>query len=404
MLLRGWEVVVMKKHYLVLGAGGMGFEIAYDLLKKRTTKNVHVIDADEGRLEDFEFDIGKLVGDDMRLTTEVADATDKTYLAKIARDSNVIFSTLPYFLNMPVTEVAIEQGKILCDLGGNPDITNQQHELDEKAAYHKARIFPACGIAPGAASIVAMDGINRCGGPENTDFMHVYSGGLPVNPQGILNYKEVFYIEGWFNEIRGECEVVEDFKLKLAEPMSDLEYIEFPEPYGGLQAVHNSGGIGRTAMNLEGRTRDVWYKTLRYPGHWEIMKSLNDLGFLDKEKLACGVSPAEVSEELISRHIRYESEDVMLLRWNLGAIPKDGMQKLVQYNVIQNAHRPTGRTAMQIMTSDSTTAVGLIAESGAIERYGVISQDEVPPKKFLRQWSMRGINWWRREEMVRVRE
>ena len=33
----------MMKRYIVLGAGETGFEMAYDLLSRKTTKKVHVV-------------------------------------------------------------------------------------------------------------------------------------------------------------------------------------------------------------------------------------------------------------------------------------------------------------------------------------------------------------------------
>ncbi|MFC1741391.1 saccharopine dehydrogenase family protein [Nanoarchaeota archaeon] len=391
----------MQKHYLILGAGETGFEMAYDLLSRKTTRKVHVMDTNKELVTDLEKRLSSIGIADARLSTEKADARDVKYLRKKAEDASVIFSCLPYFCNLYVTEVAIEQGKIMCDLGGNNTIVDHQFEMDEEAAYNKARIFPACGIAPGAASIVAMDGITRMGGPDNVDSVHVYCGGLPTEPQGILNYKEVFSIEGLFNELREPCEVIYEFGLKYVAPMTGIERVELYEPFNCLQAAHTSGGLGRTINNFEGKIREMWYKTLRYNGHWEIMKSLFDLGYLSKEKQGCVASPAEISKELIGRDIRYESDDVILARWVINGIPKDGKQKIIQYDLINFGDQRNGRSAMQVMTSDSASAVGLIAESGKIPRYGVISQDEVPTKSFLKQWTRRRIWCQRRETNIK---
>ncbi|MBW2971537.1 saccharopine dehydrogenase NADP-binding domain-containing protein [Candidatus Woesearchaeota archaeon] len=388
----------MRHSYLVPGGAGlMGAEVARYLMSRKATKRVHIIDTEKDLIDDLERRLSEEGLNDTRLTTEVADATDLKYMRKKVEDSGVTFSCLPYFMNLPLTELVIDRGKIMCDLGGNPGVTNAQHALDAKARYHKSIIVVPCGIAPGASEAVAMDGVNRLGGPENVDYIRLYGGGLPVNPQGILQYKQLFYIEGWFNEIRGDCEVLENYELKTDQPpMTGIETIDFPG-VGLLEGAHNSGGIGRLAHNLQGRVREVWYKTLRFPGHWQMMKNLLDLGFLEQKELACGVSPSKMSEELIAKHIRYESNDMMLLRCDIGSKPKDNKQKVITYYLAQLGDMEKGITSMEVATSDSMVIAGLLAEQGHT-RYGVVSPGEQPPDKFLRYWSRRGMNWWREEK------
>ena len=95
-------------------------------------------------------------------------------------------SAVPYFFNLDLTRACIESKTHMVDMGGNTDIVFQQRELSDKARSAGVTVLPDCGVAPGMANILAVDGINRL---ERADSVKIRVGGLPQEPKGALNYQ-----------------------------------------------------------------------------------------------------------------------------------------------------------------------------------------------------------------------
>ena len=69
----------------------------------------------------------------------------------------------------------------------------------------------------------------------------------------------------------------------MVQPMQDQERLTIDGVE--YEAFNTSGGLGTLAISLLGKVRNVNYKTIRYPGHCELMKFLlQDLGMRDHQK------------------------------------------------------------------------------------------------------------------------
>lgn len=389
----------MQYSYVVPGgAGYQGTELVRDLLftkkgQRHDTKMVAVVDSRQDALDCLEAKMH-----DPRLKTINEDASDMGFMSGFIEGADVIFSCLPdYDYNLALTRLAVDKGKHLVELGGNNDLVAEQKKLHKAAKKSGSRIIYGAGIAPGAITLVGQHCIDELGGPKGIAYLHMYCGGLPTEPQGILNYKEVFSKKGWFNEIREPCDILRDGKCVTVSPMTEMEQQEFYQPFGNLEAVHTSGGVSSLIERYEGKINEIYYKTLRYPGHWAIMKALNDLGYLRDDVFVRGVSASEISERVLHGHINYRSNDVILARWVAGTGYRSGRSVELEYNLIILGKPEENRTAMQIATADSASIVGQMAAKGIIEDTGVIDHEQIPARKFLRQWMMHGIRLVRQE-------
>jgi lysine 6-dehydrogenase len=107
---------------------------------------------------------------------------------------------------------------------------------------------------------------------------------LPQHPQPPLDYQLVFAVEGLINEYVERCIVVRDGVKLSVEPLTEIEALEFPEPFGTLEAFHTSGGLSTLPRTFAGKVRDMDYKTIRYPGHGAKMRALYELGLFSTER------------------------------------------------------------------------------------------------------------------------
>ena len=91
----------------------------------------------------------------------------------------------------------------------------------------------------------------------------------------------------------------------------------FPEPFAALEAFNTSGGLSILPRLLEGKVAELDYKTIRYPGHCEKMRTLLDLGFASHEPIMVGNSvrtSRELFTELLRRKLDTGGPDVVLAR------------------------------------------------------------------------------------------
>ncbi|HEY9733119.1 MAG TPA: saccharopine dehydrogenase C-terminal domain-containing protein, partial [Drouetiella sp.] len=110
--------------------------------------------------------------------------------------------------------------------------------------------------------------------------MRIRVGGLPVDPEGPLKYAQFFAMDGLINEYVEDCTVIRDGKEFQVPSLTDIEEIEFPKPFGKLEAFNTSGGISTLPKTYAGKIQHMDYKTIRYKGHCEQMFLLKHLGLM----------------------------------------------------------------------------------------------------------------------------
>ena len=208
------------------------------------------------------------------------DVTDPEVLAEALAATEAVVSCLPYRFNREVAEAAAAAGVHYFDL--SEDVTSA-HRVAELAAGSNMVLMPACGLAPGLIAIV---GAALANGFERLESLELKVGALPRNPSGLLGYAFNWSPEGVVNEYLNDCEVIRDGRLKVIPSMSDLETVWI----GGtqLEAFSTSGGLGTMCDTYQGRLDRLDYKTLRYPGHCQLMRFFFDELHLRQDRALAG--------------------------------------------------------------------------------------------------------------------
>ncbi|MDX1566201.1 MAG: saccharopine dehydrogenase C-terminal domain-containing protein [Longimicrobiales bacterium] len=386
---------------LILGAGAQGCAVAFDLCRRSEISSVTLTDVDIDPLPAF---LDPFRGE--RLSVRTLDARDEDALADAMEGMAVVASALPHQFNLTAARLAVQAGAHFCDLGGETAIVEEQRELDEAAREAGVSVIPDCGLAPGLVNVLAQAGIHAL---DETEAVRIWVGGIPRHPKPPLNYGVVFSLEGVLNNYTTDALVLEEGELKRVPALSGVETLEFPEPAGELEGFYTGGGISTLPLRYEGRIRTMSYKTLRYPGHADVMRAIRDLGLLDAEAVEVRTAGGEESEsgspetarivprdvfvELVGPRLRDPSQkDLVAARVSVQGT-KDGMEKTIRWDLMDHYDDELGMTAMMRVTGFSLAITALMQLDGRIDATGVRTPDEcVPVDPYLGALAERGVH------------
>jgi lysine 6-dehydrogenase len=359
---------------LVLGAGLQGSACAWSLLRRREVARVTLADSHGGdRLPAFLSSAA-----DERLRPEVLDARDEAAALALMRGHDAVLCALPYYLNEPMTRLALEAGCHFADLGGNTEIVQRQERLDGDAAAKGLSVIPDCGLAPGLVNILAAEGIRRL---DRAESVRIWVGGLPQHPEPPLNYQIVYSLEGALDYYTTPSWVIREGRLLQVPALSEVEVVEFPEPVGTLEAFHTGGGISTMPFRWAGKIRTMEYKTLRYPGHAAIMGPIRDLGLLDPDPIEVKgqrVAPRDVFIATVTPRLRRpDARDLVAVRVTVAG-EKGGTPAGTTFEVIDYFDAGTGISAMMRTTGFSLSLTGQLQVAGRTAT-GVKTPDQAMP-------------------------
>jgi lysine 6-dehydrogenase len=373
---------------LVLGAGLQGSACAYDLLQNAAVEKVTVADKNIDNLPPF---LERYRGDP-RLELVRFDARDENAVLRLMEGKQACMNALPYYFNLEMARLAVRAGVHYSDLGGNTEIVFNQLELDAEARERGISVIPDCGLAPGMVNILAAAGIEELDEPET---VKIRVGGLPQHPEPPLNYQIVYSIEGVLDYYTTLSWVLRNGEPTQVEALTEIEHLEFPEPVGTLEAFHTAGGLSTMPWTYKGKLRSMEYKTLRYPGHAQIMKAIRDLGLLGLDPVRVGeqeVVPREAFIAVVEPKLRKPGgRDLVALRVEVEG-RKGGRPHRIVYDLLDYYDEATGISAMERTTGFSLSITGQMQVRGQITRKGACTPDQcVPAGIYIEELDRRGI-------------
>src|SRR5581483_11373060 len=258
---------------LVIGSGMMGSAAAYDMAKQADVEAVTLADSETKRAQDVAARVNRITGS-RKVRAITIDASNSKAASKMMRGHDAALSAVPYFLNLGLAKAAIEARCHFADLGGNNTVVRQELALSRKAEQCGVAIAPDCGLSPGMASILGGELVRRLGG--RADALKLYVGGLPEKPMPPFHYQLVFSVEGLINEYVEPARILRKGKLVTIEPLTEPEQFHMGG-FAPLIAFHTSGGTSTLPETFEGRVGECFEKTLRYPGHYDLLCELKEL-------------------------------------------------------------------------------------------------------------------------------
>jgi saccharopine dehydrogenase-like NADP-dependent oxidoreductase len=342
----------------LLGAGHIGQTIAR-LLHATGDYQVTVIDRSAPAL-------AKLAAEGIQ--GAVVDTENTVSLAAALRGQTTVVNALPYHLAITAARLALEAGCHYFDLTEDVAATKEIKRLAEGA---KTAFMPQCGLAPGFIGIVAH---HLAKGFDTLNDVKMRVGALPAFPTNALKYNLTWSVDGLINEYCNPCEAIHDGRAIEALPLEGLEHFSLDGTE--YEAFNTSGGLGTLCETLEGRVRNLDYKTVRYPGHRDLMMMLlEDLQLKNDQ---------ETLKAIMRKSMPATMQDVVLVFVTVSGM-KNGalLQEVFARKIFAQREGAQPLSAIQITTAAGICAVVDLFREAALPQSGFIRQEQVELPAFL---------------------
>ena len=342
----------------LLGAGHIGHTIAH-LLSETDDYEVTVVDRSAEALAKLDLPNVKNV---------LTDTSDADALLAALRGQQAVINALPYHLATLAATQALAAGCHYFDLTEDVSATRTIKNLAEGAGI---AFMPQCGLAPGFIGIVAHHLT------KNFDSLHEVKmrvGALPAFPTNSLKYNLTWSVDGLINEYCHPCEAIRDGHNIDVLALEGMEHFSLDGTE--YEAFNTSGGLGTLCETLAGRVRTLDYKSVRYPGHRDLMKLLlEELQLKDDQ---------ETLKDIMRRSIPSTMQDVVLVFVTVSGMRAGALvQEVFARKIFADRNEAHPLSAIQITTAAGICAAVDLFREGKLPQRGFIKQEQVALPDFL---------------------
>jgi len=348
------------KDILLLGAGKIGETIAA-FLSGTGDYSLTVADASPKNL--------KHIAPSKNVKTMTLDSAEGAALERAMKGKFAVLSALPFYLNASVVRAAAGAGLHYLDLTEDVESTRRVKDAAKGSTF---AFIPQCGLAPGFISIAAAELISHFDKLQN---VHLRVGALPQFPSNALKYNLTWSTDGLINEYLKPCEAIVQGTLREVPALEELEHFSLDGVE--YEAFNTSGGLGTLADSLKGRVQNLNYRSIRYPGHRDLIKVLI-------HDLRLGERP-EILKDIFEHALPRTSQDVVLIHVTVtGAKNGEFLQETFSRKIYARKISGVMRSGIQITTASGICGVLDLLAEGTIKSSGLVRQEEIPFQAFLR--------------------
>lgn len=328
----------------ILGAGMVGRAMAIDL---SANFSVTSFDISEQSLQ-------LLTQKNSEVKTVKTDLGNYSNYPSLLKDFDFIISAVPGFMGYKTLEAIILAKKNVVDISFFPE---NALELDKLAKENNVTAIVDCGVAPGMSNLI-LGYYNERMKISNFECM---VGGLPKRRIYPFEYKAPFSPVDVLEEYTRPARYVENGHIVTKPALSDAELIDF-EKAGTLESF-NTDGL-RSILFTMGHIPNMKEKTLRYPGHIDLMKGLIKAGFLNTAAIKVKgqqITPMEFTSALLFDQWKLgETEE----EFTLMRIKLSDAEKTICYDLYDEYDAGTQTSSMSRTTGYTcTAALNMLAQN-----------------------------------------
>ena len=327
----------------VLGAGMVGRAIALDL-------------AQDYSVTSFDLDAANLASLKSRnqlIRTIPADLSQFTAYAEWLSPFDIVITAVPGFMGYQTLEAVIKSGKNVVDISFFPEDAMQ---LNLTAKEKGITAITDCGVAPGMSNFI----LGRYNEEMPIQSFTCYVGGLPKERKPPFEYKAPFSPVDVIQEYIRPARLIEQGKIVTKPALTEKELIYFHE-VGELEAF-NTDGLRSLLFTMD-HIPEMKEKTLRYPGHIDLISAIKKAGFFDTKPVhikEVDITPLEFTSQLLVKEWKLEPEEE---EFTVMKVVIKGETKTIEFNLFDRYDITTKTSSMARTTGYTcTAAVNLIAK------------------------------------------
>jgi saccharopine dehydrogenase-like NADP-dependent oxidoreductase len=365
----------------VLGAGMVGRAIALDLSTQYTVTS---FDLNEQNLQELQ-------QRNPAIKTVSADLSQFSEFSSWLNSFDLVVTAVPGFMGFNALKAAIEAKKNVVDISFFPEDVLQ---LDALAKENGVTVITDCGVAPGMSNWI----LGRYNAMMKVTAFECYVGGLPKERKPPFQYKAPFSPVDVIQEYIRPARLVEGGQIVTRPALSEREVLSFDE-VGELEAF-NTDGL-RSLIYTMPHIPDMKEKTLRYPGHIDLIIALQQAGFFDSNPLCIegvDITPLDFTSKLLVNEWKLGAEEE---EFTVMKVIVKSKEQTVTYSLLDRYDAATKTSSMARTTGYTcTAAVQLIARNMFTEK-GVFPPELIGHREdcfdfVLNYLKERKVNWIKR--------
>lgn len=380
----------MKK-VLVLGGGKVGKSVAELLLALGGGNySVTLADRSQANLDEAVANFDRLksrVRHEVEMTTVVIDASDRAAVRELLRGHDYLICMLPFHLVSGIAEDANELGVHYFDVTEDVETSDQVKAIADSGKA-KVALVPQCGLAPGYIAIAAYEVAKHY---SRIDRLKLRVGALPQYPTNLMRYNTSWSTAGVVNEYCEPCNVMLNGKQVKLPALEGYETFSFEGVE--YEAFYTSGGVGTLIDTLVDESKiggetQIAYKTIRYPGHRDLMKFLLEDLRLNVEHAEPGPGGVtfnrQLAMDLIDHGISRTLQDVVVVFVNGIGLNERGFREQINFKRAVRAVELFGRAwpAIELTTAAGVCAMVDLHRLGKLPQTGFVKQEECSLAEF----------------------
>jgi saccharopine dehydrogenase-like NADP-dependent oxidoreductase len=341
---------------LILGGGMVGSAMAMDL----------AADSDfEVTVADRRPEALRPLAENHGVTAQTADLSQAAEIQRLADGADVILGALSSHMGLEALRAVIETGRPYVDISF---MAEDPRELHEAAKAKGTVVIVDCGVAPGTSNMIAGHAAREL---DRFDELEILVGGVPLKRHWPFEFKVGFAPIDVIEEYTRPARVVEHGKIVTYPALSGVELVDI-EGLGTLEAF-NTDGLRSLAYTLD--VPNMREKTMRYPGHAELMRVFRESGFFSEAPIDVDgqkVSPLSLTSKLLFPKWLYEDGEVDLTVLRITARgQKDGRDVAWRWEMLDRQDPNTGLRSMSRTTGFPATVTARLLAQGKFDEPGV---------------------------------
>ncbi|MFC5605695.1 saccharopine dehydrogenase family protein [Variovorax soli] len=344
---------------LILGAGKIGTTVADMLAQYHPRLRVTLADQSPPSAD---------AAADRQVRRIVLDASRADDLCDALSAHDAAINCLPFFMAQPVAAMAATCGTHYFDLTEDVAAT---HAIRQMAANASAVLMPQCGLAPG---VIGMLGWELAGRFDTLYDLRLRVGALTRHATNSLRYNFTWSIDGVINEYCNPADAIVNGERVKVQPLEGHE--TFTLDAEAFEAFNTAGGLGTLCESLQGRVRNLDYKSIRYPGHREAMNFLlHDLRLVERRDLL---------RQVLEHAVPHSRDDVVIVFAAASGLRAGRFEQESRLARIYGGElRGKARTAIELCTAAGVVGVLELLQQGKLPARGFVRQEQVPLRDFL---------------------